>query len=230
MASFSGSGGGRNSAKFVGPGNNVRSQGGFGAAAGMTDLAGVFQANRERAPRYDRMGATDIANRASERAAVMKAEANTHSAGIQALANVSSARIQADATVEAAEKQAAGAKQGAMMSGIGSILDAGLGLLSDETTKDNIERIDDALETLRNLKPVSFYYKEEYSTNYERKHHGFIAQEFAKVVPDATYFDESIGKMCIDTGDLIGLLVRAVQQLETRVMYLEAQKALAGVK
>ena len=103
-------------------------------------------------------------------------------------------------------------------------------LQSDETTKDNIERIDDALETLRNLKPVSFYYKEEYSTNYERKHHGFIAQEFAKVVPDATYFDESIGKMCIDTGDLIGLLVRAVQQLETRVMYLEAQKALAGVK
>ena len=230
MASFSGSGGGRNTAKFVGPSNNVRSQGGFGAAAGMTDLAGVFGANRQRAPRFDRMGATDITNRAQERAAVMKAEANTHAAGIQALGNVTASKITADAHVEAAEKQAAAAGQGAMMSGIGSIIGAGLGLLSDETTKDDIERIDDALTVLRALKPVSFYYKEEFSTNYERKHHGFIAQDFGKVLPDATYFDETVGKMCIDTGDLIGLLVRAVQQLETRVMYLEAQKALAGVK
>ena len=33
-------------AEFVGPSNNVRSKGGFGAAAGMTDVAGIFQANR----------------------------------------------------------------------------------------------------------------------------------------------------------------------------------------
>ena len=96
--------------------------------------------------------------------------------------------------------------------------------------KHTVERIDDALATLRNLKPVSFYYKEEFSMNSERQHYGFIAQDYAKVMPDATYYDEELGKMCIDTGELIGLLVRSVQQLETRVARMEASNALAGVK
>jgi len=102
-------------------------------------------------------------------------------------------------------------------------------LLSDESTKHTVDTIDDALETLRNLRPVTFFYKEEYSASPERMHHGFIAQEFQKEMPDATYYDESIGKLCIDTTDLIGLLVRANQQLETRLMRLEAKQALAAV-
>jgi hypothetical protein len=83
---------------------------------------------------------------------------------------------------------------------------------------------------LRNLRPVTFNYKEEYSTDYNRVHHGFIAQEYQQVLPDATYHDPTIDKLCIDTGDLIGLLVRAVQQLETKVTRLEAKEALQGVK
>ena len=82
---------------------------------------------------------------------------------------------------------------------------------------------------LRQLKPVSFYYKEEYSAHPERMHYGFIAQDYKDVMPDATYYDESIGKLCIDTGELIGLLVRANQQLETRIARLEAKEALATV-
>jgi len=35
--------------------------------------------------------------------------------------------------------------------------------------------------------------------------------------------------MCIDTIELIALLVRSVQQLETKVTRMEAQHALAGV-
>ena len=61
-------------------------------------------------------------------------------------------------------------------------------------------------------------------------HHGFIAQEYKEVVPDATYYDSDSDKLCIDTSDLIGLLVRAVQQLETKVTRLEAANALVGVK
>ena len=49
-------------------------------------------------------------------------------------------------------------------------------------------------------------------------------------MPDATYFDESTGKLCIDTIELIALLVRGIQQLETRVTRMEAKQALAGVK
>ena len=216
--------------EFQGPSNRMRSSGGFGAAAGMTDVAGIFQANRERAPRFDQMSATNIQNRGAERSAATRAEAQVAGAGISALGQVRSARIQADAAVEAAEKRAAAAGQSAIMGGIGSVLSAGLGLLSDSTTKDSVERIDDALIKLRQLKPVTFYYKEEYSSSPERMHHGFIAQDFQKVVPDATYYDESTGKLCIDTVDLIGLLVRGIQQLEARVTRLEAEKALVGVK
>ena len=217
-------------AQFQGPEMRVRSGGGFGAAAGMTDLAGVFQANRKRAPRFDSMSATNIKNRGEERAAATRAEAQVAGQGIASLASVRSAEITADAQVKAAQAAASASKQGAMMSGIGSILGAGLGLLSDETTKSNIRSIDDALATLRALKPVTFHYTDEFSSSPERMHHGFIAQDFKKVVPDATYYDESTGKLCIDTGDLIGLLVRAIQQLESRVTRLEAAKALVGVK
>ena len=217
-------------AEFVGPSNNVRSKGGFGAAAGMTDVAGIFEANRQRAPRFDQMAATSIKNRAEQQVAATRAEAQVAGAGINARGRVTAARIEADAAVKAAQKRAAAAGQSAMMSGIGSVLSAGLGLLSDATTKDSVERIDDALVKLRQLKPVTFHYKEEYSSSPERMHHGFIAQDYQQVMPDATYYDESTGKLCIDTVDLIGLLVRGIQQLEARVTRLEAEKALAGVE
>ena len=110
MANFSGSGGGRNNAQFVSPEFRNRSSGGFGAAAGMTDLAGAFQAQRQKAPRYDQMGANNISNRAAERAGVMKAEASVLGQGLSSIANVRSAEITADARVSAANKAASAAK------------------------------------------------------------------------------------------------------------------------
>ena len=117
---------------------------------------------------------------------------------------------------------------GSAFSAIGSI--GGALLMSDRETKENIESIEDALTKLRQLKPVTYNYKEEWSSSYEREHNGFIAQDYMEVLPDATYYDEENEKFCIDTGELIGLLVRAVQQLETKVTRLEASQALAGVK
>ena len=106
----------------------------------------------------------------------------------------------------------------------------GAALMSDETTKNTIEKIEDGLAQLRGLQPVTYYYNEEYSSSPERLHHGFIAQEYQKVMPDATYYDESTGKLCIDTAELIALLVRGIQQLETRVTRMEAAHALIGAK
>ena len=136
-------------------------------------------------------------------------------------------RMTIDAQKEAMQQQS----QGQMIkSGIGLVASLGAGLFSDETTKHDIKPLNYALEKLRELRPVSFYYNEEYSSSPERLHHGFIAQEFREVLPDATYLDESTGKLCIDTADVIGILVRAVQELEARVAYFEATKALEGVK
>ena len=207
-----------------------RSSGGFGAAAGMVDLAGAFQAQRRNAPKFDELYATGIANRANERSGIMAAKAGIIGQGMAANSAVESAELLADARVKAAKAQASASQSSAMMGGLGSIIGAGLSLFSDRDTKENIERLDDALATLRQLKPVSFNYLPEYSTSPERLHYGFIAQDYKEVMPDATYYDESTKKLCIDPVELIGLLVRSVQQLETRVQYLEATKALAEVK
>jgi hypothetical protein len=201
----------------------------YSSAAGAVDVNNAYAAQREKAPRYDQLSATAMAAQSAEKQAAMNAEGQVMSAGIQSLGQAKAGQMAAQASIKAAKAQAAASKQGSMMSAIGGIASAGLGLLSDETTKSDVKRIDSALETLRNLKPVTFHYKEEYSSSPERMHHGFIAQEFQKVLPDATYFDESVGKMCIDTGDVIGLLVRANQELEARIGMLEAKQALATV-
>jgi len=201
----------------------------YSGAAGVVDVADGFAAQREKAPRYDELSSMAMQTTSAEKRAAMDAEADVMSAGIKSIGDAKVGQMNAQASIAAAEAQAEATKSSGMMSAFGSIASAGLGLLSDETTKSDVKRIDSALEKLRNLKPVTFHYKEEFSTSPERMHHGFIAQEFQKVLPDATYFDESVGKMCIDTGDVIGLLVRANQELEARIGMLEAKQALATV-
>lgn len=202
---------------------------GAAAAAGAVDIGNAFATARSKAPRFDELSAMAMSTNSAEKQAGIAASSQVAGTGIQAFGQNQAAAMQARATIKAAEAQAEAQKSSGMMSAIGSIAGAGLSLLSDETTKTDVERIDSALEKLRNLRPVTFRYKEEYSSNPERLHHGFIAQEFQKVLPDATYFNESIGKMCIDTGDVIGLLVRANQELEARIEMLEAKQALAIV-
>ena len=196
-----------------------------GDAANAVSVGSIFSAYREKSPKFDEVANTAQTIRANEQIAGMQAEASMAQAGINAAAEVKAAKEQADAM----KASGAAAKSGGIMSGLGSIAGAAIGLFSDETTKDHIESIEDALTTLRQLKPVSFYYKDEWSCNPERKHYGFIAQDYQKVMPDATYYDESTGKLCIDPVELIGLLVRANQQLETRITRLEAKQALATV-
>lgn len=209
------------------PRNSARMQGGAGAAENAS-VAENFSALRSAAPDYGSMGRNAIAAAGLEERAVRDANTAVRRSKIMNEASIYSAEKIADARTAAAKSQA----NASMM---GSVVKAGVGLLgaafmSDETTKNTIEKIDDALSQLRNLKPVTFYYNEEYSSSPERLHHGFIAQEYQHVMPDATYFDESTGKLCIDTIELIALLVRGIQQLETRVTRMEAKQALAGVK
>ena len=139
-----------------------------GAAASAVSTGDTFGSIRETSPRYDQIAATAMDARSKEKQAAMAAEAQ-----------VTAASVQAKAQVKAAEKSASASKTGSMFGAIGSIAGAAIGL-SDETTKHTVDTIDDALETLRNLRPVTFFYKEEYSSSPERMHHGFIAQEFQK--------------------------------------------------
>jgi hypothetical protein len=225
MARFAGSG------YSVSPINLSTAGGGAGAAAGIVDFGAMYGSQRATSPKFDQLSAAAQKNETDITTAGMEAEANVMGQGIASAGQAQAYKMQAEASVEAAKAEAEATKSAGMMSSIGTIASAGIGLLakSDETIKNDIKPIDTALEKLRNLKPVTFHYKEEYSSSPERMHHGFIAQEFQKVLPDATYFDESIGKLAIDTGDVIGLLVRANQELEARIGMLEAKQALATV-
>jgi len=193
-----------------------------GQAAGAgSKVADIYSSIAANAPRADEWGMAALTGQSKLRQGAMIADES-----------VLSAQRIADAQLEADKELAAAVKPKSSGGGIGSFIGPALSLgasfLSDATTKHNIEPLEDALTTLRNLKPVTFYYNEEYSTSPERLHHGFIAQEYKEVMPDATYYDESIGKLAIDTGDLIAILVSAVQTLESRVTHMEAKNALAG--
>ncbi len=203
------------------------SMSGGAAAAGNASLAETFGALEGTKPDMAGMGATAVEAESYKRRAASAADAGARSDALNAIGSVA----RTDAIMSAREDIAS--EQGSAATGQ-AFMKAGVGLLasvvtSDETTKNSIDEIEDALATLRSLRPVSFYYNEEYSSNPERLHYGFIAQEYQTVMPDATYYDESNGKLCIDTRELIGLLVRAVQQLETKVTRIEAANALVGV-
>lgn len=196
-----------------------------GSAAGSgSKVADIYSSIAANAPRADEGTILALAQRSKEKQGVMAADEAVYSQEKLLDAQLEAKKLQIKAAEQAKQKEASSNM-------FGQVLSTGIGLataFSDATMKHDIEPLEDALTTLRNLKPVTFYYNEEYSSSPERLHHGFVAQEYKEVLPDATYYDDSIGKLAIDTGDLIAILVSAVQTLESRVTRMEAENALAG--
>ena len=197
-------------------------------AANLVNIANAWKSNRASSPDFDEISATAMQARADEAATLLGVEADIRSQGLASIAGIKIADMQADAERSAARDKARGSMWGSAITAIGTL--GGALLLSDRSTKENIENIENALITLRALRPVTYNYTEEFSQNSHRLHHGFIAQEYIEVMPDATYYDGEKEKLCIDTSELISLLVKAVQELETKVTRLEAANALVGAK
>ena len=199
---------------------------GGAAARDMVNLGKIFSGYRDAAPDYGKFGQANIANLgAIERAeqygdhSIEMAEQQAHWQG------------KVDNWNRLNTKAAAGEAQQNAWKSVGlQLAGTALGFVSDKRTKHDINPIDDALQKLRELKPVTFKYNEGYNVDSDRLHHGFIAQEYKDVLPDATFYDEVQDLYSIDPIDVIALLVRSVQQLETKVARMEAQHALAGVK
>ena len=196
-----------------------------GEAANAVSLPRVF--GSMDSPDYEKLAIEAASQDAVNKMTMWEAEKDMFLTGLQGKRLIGRANDRAGGIRSDADKKV---KQ-AGLSAIKNVAFAALPFIaaSDEDIKHTIDEIDDALETLRKLRPVTFYYKEEYTENPHLMHHGFIAQEYQKVLPDATYVDSFTGKLCIDTGDLIGLLVRANQQLESRITRLEVKQALATV-
>ena len=215
--------------RYAGQGLNLsdfeigsNASGGAGAA-GQASAGETFAAFRGKAPKYGDTQSLGMEAKSAVRRAETQGMADLLSTEIITDAKVESDRMLAEAEKNAAQQAASSSMMGSALGLVGSI---GGALLSDERSKENIEAIDNALATLRQLKPVTYNYNSKYSTSPERLHHGFIAQDYKEVMPDATYFDESKQLYCIDTSGLIALLVQSVQELDQRLSRHEAMTAL----
>ena len=212
--------------RFKKPSFSLAPTGGEGirAAAGLSTLPGAYAQIRDKSTKWGDLTASmlEIDGELNRRLALIDAES-------EALEKQISAYDDASSEIDDAQNQAE--QQGVWSKFLSAAsLAAPLLISSDETMKNTVEELEDACELLRQLRPVSFFYNAEYTAHPEKMHYGFIAQEYQKVMPDHTYHDPSIDKLCIDTGELIAVLVKANQQLQDRVSRLENSFSVLGDK
>ena len=89
------------------------------------------------------------------------------------------------------------------------------GSASDIKLKENVEVIPNALEKIKELKGVNFNYKKD-----GKRSTGLIAQDLQKVLPEAVYTTNDLETkeehLAINYGLVIGLLVEAIKELESK--------------
>jgi len=105
--------------------------------------------------------------------------------------------------------------------------------LSDSNLKTNIVPIQSGLGEVMKLNPVSYNFKQLESTNgalkslaaqKPKEQLGFLAQEVAKVVPQAVATDDK-GRELLNYNSIIPLLTKSVQELSAEVDSLRSQVA-----
>lgn len=90
--------------------------------------------------------------------------------------------------------------------------------MSDSRLKRNVEPIENALELVEKLTGVNFVWRK----NGERSL-GLIAQEVQKVLPNAVTYDKDSKSYGVKYGNLVGLLVNAIKELDERITKLESK-------
>lgn len=91
--------------------------------------------------------------------------------------------------------------------------------LSDATLKTNVKKIDNALEVLDQINPVSFDWKD---TN--NKSYGVIAQEIEKILPEIVATNPDTDIKSVSYIQLIPFLIQAVKDLQEEVNILKGTK------
>lgn len=84
---------------------------------------------------------------------------------------------------------------------------------SDNRIKNNVQTVKNALETINNLRGVSFNWKETGNKSY-----GVIAQEIEKVLPELVKTEEI---KSVNYNGLIGVLIEAVKELSVEIESLK---------
>jgi uncharacterized protein YaiE (UPF0345 family) len=95
--------------------------------------------------------------------------------------------------------------------------------ISDSSVKENIKPLDYGIADIMKLKPVAFEYIKSYKNYGEGKQIGNIAQDVAKVIPEAVFTTPSTGKMGINYDQLNGIYIKALQELQEQIKELQSQ-------
>lgn len=86
---------------------------------------------------------------------------------------------------------------------------------SDKRLKENIEPIENALEKIKQLTGVTFN-----RINSKERSTGIIAQDLIQVLPEAVKID-SEGMLSVAYGNVLGLVVEAIKELEAQIAELK---------
>ncbi|MBF0245838.1 MAG: tail fiber domain-containing protein, partial [Planctomycetes bacterium] len=86
--------------------------------------------------------------------------------------------------------------------------------LSDRRLKEDIRPLRDSLNRLLSLKPVSFTFRSKPDSEAEL---GLIAQETARVIPEAVAGQETGGSLGVRYTSLVPLLVGALKERHVRI-------------
>ena len=86
--------------------------------------------------------------------------------------------------------------------------------LSDLRLKENVQKIKYGIDVINNLNAVSFDWKDS-----GKKSYGVIAQEIEAVLPELV--EQAGGNKTVNYSGLISFLIKAVQELDSRLNELE---------
>ncbi|HET6559052.1 MAG TPA: tail fiber domain-containing protein [Prolixibacteraceae bacterium] len=100
--------------------------------------------------------------------------------------------------------------------------------LSDERLKENIQDISNGLDLILKLNGKRYDYKTDPKdgkklNELKKNHAGFLAQEVAKVIPEAVLHDDSTDLYSIDYTKIIPFITEAMKEQQTIIENLEAQ-------
>jgi hypothetical protein len=182
----------------------------------------VFGTNDTERARFDTSGNLLVGKSATNDAAL--------GAEMQASGAVSSARsgtTNAQATMIVYSTGAAAYRFYVTMDGVINATSTSIAAISDIRLKENVRELDAGLDTILALKPRRFDWKEGKGKDV-KDDMGFIAQEVEEVLP-ALIGGWKAGEgepddlKSVKAGDLIPVLVKAIQELTARVAQLEGK-------
>lgn len=105
------------------------------------------------------------------------------------------------------------------------VFSGNIGSYSDQRLKKDVKTLENALESVMQLRPVLY---KRIGTDTDRVECGFIAQELQQVIPEVVQTQEDeIGTLTVDYAKLVAYMAGAIQDLQAQLNELKAQQGRA---